>query len=153
MRSGRGFSLIELMIALVVAAILLAVAFPSYRDHVRRGARSSGQQFLTDIAQRQEPYFLDQRQYASALGSGAGGLNTTMAPDVAANYQAPVFAVDNTATPPTFTISLAPIAAGAMGGDGTLIINNLQQRWREIDGNAIFDTNDCRWEDARCTPS
>lgn len=153
MRRMRGFTLIELMIALVVAAILLAIAFPSYRDYVRRGVRSSGQQFLMDIAQRQEPYFLDQRRYASVLGSGAGGLNVTMPPDVAAKYQAPVFAVDNAATPPTFTISLAPIAGGMMGGDGTLVINNLQQRWRENDGNSTFGANDCRWEDTRCTPS
>lgn len=153
MRSIRGFTLIELMIALVVAAILLAVAFPSYQDYVRRGTRSSGQQFLMDIAQRQEPYFLDQRQYASLLGGGAGGLNVTIPPDVSAKYQPPVFAVDNAATPPTFTISLAPLAGGVMGGDGTLVINNLQQRWREVDGNNVFGTNDCRWEDTRCAPS
>lgn len=153
MRRMHGFSLIELMVALVVAAILLAIAFPSYRDYVRRGVRSSGQQFLMDIAQRQEPYFLDQRQYASLLGSGAGGLNVTLPSDVAAKYQAPVFATNNAATPPTFTISLAPIAGGIMGGDGTLVINNLQQRWRENDGNSTFGANDCRWEDARCTPS
>ena len=153
MRHLRGFTLIELMVALVIAEILLAIAFPSYQDYVRRGIRSSGQQFLMDIAQRQEPYFLDQRQYASLLGTGAGGLNVTMPPDVAAKYQAPVFAVDNAATPPAFTMSLAPIAGGVMGGDGTLVINNLQQRWREIDGNSTFGTNDCRWEDTRCTPS
>jgi Tfp pilus assembly protein PilE len=106
-----------------------------------------------DIAQRQEPYFLDQRQYASMLGAGAGGLNVTMPPEVAAKYQAPVFAVDNAATPPTFTISLPPIAGSVMSGDGTLVINNLQQRWREIDGDSTFGANDCRWEDTRCTPS
>ena len=141
------------MVTLVVAAILVAIALPSYRDYVRRGIRSSGQQFMMDIAQRQEPYFLDQHQYASMLGTGACGLNVTMPSDVAAKYQAPVFAVNNAATPPTFTISLAPIAGGPMDGDGTLVINNLQQRWREIDGDSTFGANDCLWEDTRCTPS
>jgi len=33
----QGFSLIELMIALAIAAIIAAVAIPGYRDHMLRG--------------------------------------------------------------------------------------------------------------------
>ncbi|MEO8007281.1 MAG: type IV pilin protein [Betaproteobacteria bacterium] len=152
MRHARGFSLIELVVTVMVIAILAALAYPSYRDYLRRGLRSQGQQFLMDIAQRQEQFFLDQRAYANALG--VGGLGMTMPTEIANAYQAPVFTL-TARPPPTFRIDLAPVASGPLSADGTLIINSLQQRWREITGggDGAFGAGDCRWEDSRCTPS
>lgn len=154
MRRMLGFTLIELMVTVAIVGILMAIAYPSYQDFVRRGIRSQGQQFLMDMAQRQEQYFLDQRQYAVDLGVGVGRLNIPIPEEVSKRYvvQQP-FNVNNLATPPTFTLMLTPIVTGTMAADGVLIINNLQQRWRETDGNGIFGANDCRWEDTRCTPS
>lgn len=153
MRRVLGFTLIELMITVVVIAILTAIAYPSYQDYIRRGIRSQGQQFLIDLAQRQEQYFLDQRAYATLLGPVAGGLGMTVPVDVASKYQPPV--ITPIAGPPTgFRISLTPIAGSTMAADGTLIIDNLQQRWRAVDpADTAFSSNDCRWEDPRCNPS
>ena len=157
MRRVLGFTLIELMITLAVIAILTAIAYPSYQDYIRRGIRSQGQQFLSDIAQRQEQYFLDQRLYATLLGPVAGGLNMTIPADVAAKYQPPVIVTTApVGAPPTFRITLTPIVGGMMAVDGALVINNLQQRWREVDGNNIFNPGplaDCRWEESSCKPS
>jgi type IV pilus assembly protein PilE len=36
-RPSRGFTLIELMVAVAIVGILSAVAYPSYTDYVRRG--------------------------------------------------------------------------------------------------------------------
>ena len=151
MRRARGFTLIELMITVAVIGILTAIAYPSYQDYVRRAVRSQGQQFLMDMAQRQEQYLLNQRQYAAQLD--AGGLNLSMPAQLTGKYQAPAFIVNNAATPPTFIITLSPVAGGTQARDGALIIDNLQRRWREIDGNNTLGANDCRWEDTRCTPS
>jgi len=68
MRRNSGFTLIELMMVLAVMAILVAVALPSYQRYQVRGIRSQGQQFLMDLAQAQEQFFLDQRQYATVTG-------------------------------------------------------------------------------------
>ena len=153
MRRTQGFTLIELMITVVVVAILAAVAFPSYQDHIRRGVRSQGQQFLSDVAQRQEQFFLDNRNYAATLAI----LNLTPPTAVSDKYQAPVFTVVAAAvgTPPSFRINLPPIASGLMANDGTLVINNLQQRWRSatVADTAYNTPGDCLWEDSRCNPS
>lgn len=154
MRRMLGFTLIELMITVAVIAILAAIAYPSYQEHVRRAVRSKGQQFLLDVAQRQEQFFLEQRAYATVLG--VGGLGMTVPAEISTVYQAPVFTITAAApgVRPAFRIDLAPVAGSSVGADGTLIINNLQQTWREVDtGDKAFGAGDCRWEDTRCTPS
>ena len=90
MRRTLGFTLIEVMIAVVVIAILTAIAYPSYLEYVRRGQRALGQQFLLDLAQRQEQYLIDNRAYATSIGTvaGAGVLIMTVPVEVAAKYQA-----------------------------------------------------------------
>jgi type IV pilus assembly protein PilE len=49
MRRGQtsvGFTLIELMIVLVVAALLIVIALPGYQDHLRRGKRAEARAAL-----------------------------------------------------------------------------------------------------------
>lgn len=51
MRSQKGFTLIELMITIPIAAILLAVAVPNLRDFLVRAALSSQSiDFMSDLA-------------------------------------------------------------------------------------------------------
>ena len=155
MRRKLGFTLIEVMIAVVIIAILTAIAYPSYLDYIRRSQRAQGQQFLLDLAQRQEQYLLDNRAYATSIGTvaGAGVLVMTVPVDVAAKYQAPVFTV-TAGPPPAFRIAMSPIAAGSLAGDGTLFIDSTQQRWRAVSPtDTAYSSTDCRWEETRCKPS
>jgi len=154
MRRAAGFTLIELLITVAIIAILVSVALPSYQMYMVRAARTQGQQFLMDLAQRQEQYFLDTRQYATGLGVAAGQINLSIPDQVAAKYQAPAFVVNNAAVPPTFTIVLQPVAGGTVATDGQLVMNNLGQSWREVSGgDRAFGSGDCRWTEYRCTPS
>jgi type IV pilus assembly protein PilE len=159
MRRISGMTLIELMMVVAIVALLAAVALPSYQRYLARGIRSQAQQFLMDIAQAQEQFFLDQRSYATDLGVGPGLLNRTVPPEVAKHYTlTQPIAVNNVATPPTFMLVLTPLAtdntvgAAAPVPDGALILNNLQQRWREVDGNLIYNPQpaDCTWEATNC---
>ena len=50
-QSKAGFTLIELMIVMVIVAILLAVAIPSFNQHVQRGQMKSAlSNFITAVA-------------------------------------------------------------------------------------------------------
>jgi type IV pilus assembly protein PilE len=147
MSRERGFTLIELMITVAIVAILAAVGYPSYRDHVARGQRSQGQQMLSDIAQRQEQFLLDARRYAATMAE-----LRVSAPE-GIKYDAPsVWTV--VATPPSYVICMSPSAGSnlAARGDGRLCINSQGQRWREaVAGDAAFDnTTDCAWENSAC---
>jgi type IV pilus assembly protein PilE len=60
---ARGFTLIELMIALAVAAILAAVAFPAYTDYVVRSKLTEAHTHLSDLRVKMEQRFQDARTY------------------------------------------------------------------------------------------
>ena len=161
MQRTSGFTLIEVMIVMAILAILTAVAYPSYRDYIQRGIRSQGQQYLMDLAQRQEQYFLDARSYATTIDTtgtapaAAGQISVAMPLKAAGNYTLVVAAC--AAPCVTFRFTLTPIAGSTMfpsgaASDGSLIINNTMQRWREVDGSGTYGTNDCLWEATRCTP-
>lgn len=61
---GRGFTLIELMIAVVIAGILAAVAYPSFTSFLQRSRRSDAMAALTTIVQAQERYRSNHSTYA-----------------------------------------------------------------------------------------
>jgi len=162
MRRNSGMTLIELMMVLAVIALLVAIALPSYQRYQVRGIRSQGQQFLMDLAQAQEQFFLDQRQYATDIGAtqAPGILMKSIPVQVSAQYTlTEPFNVNNAATPPTYMLVLTPAAGStpARQNDGALIINSLGQRWREVDGNLTYNVQvagvgDCTWEAATCVP-
>ncbi|TBR39753.1 MULTISPECIES: type IV pilin protein [Dyella] len=67
MKRQQGFSLIELMVVVMIIAILVAVALPSYRKYVVRTHRTDAQRALLDLATRQEQYFYSHNAYATAI--------------------------------------------------------------------------------------
>ena len=64
----QGFSLIELMIALAIAAIIAAVAIPGYRDHMLRARIPEATSTLSALAMRMEQYYQDNQAYSNANG-------------------------------------------------------------------------------------
>ncbi len=118
-RDQRGFTLIELMIAVVVISILSAIALPSYQQHMMRSKRAAAKSAMMDLANREQQLLLANRIYfdTSALNSSGYTLDS----EVSKNYALSV-TVDNAATPPTFLIRLTP--SGGQASDGPLDLDS-----------------------------
>lgn len=107
MRRQTGFTLIELMIALIVVGVLAAVAIPSYTQYVQRSNQSAAQQTMVEIASRAEQYRVDARRYPEGLAANSGELDVGI-PDNVDRYYDVSLTTSNSATPPTFTITATP---------------------------------------------
>ena len=90
---ARGFTLIELMIAVAIVAILAAVALPAYQDYVRRGNIPEATAGLGQGRIAMEQWFQDNRTYAGAPCPG-NGRNFTFA----CNSDATTFEITATGT-------------------------------------------------------
>jgi type IV pilus assembly protein PilE len=63
----RGFSLIELMIALGIAGVLSGIALPTYHQALQRSQRQDARIALLRIQQFQERHFAEHLRYAARL--------------------------------------------------------------------------------------
>jgi type IV pilus assembly protein PilE len=120
---GRGFTLIELMVTVAIVAILTTIAYPLYLHQLVEGRRSAAEATLMDIAQREQQYILDQRQYAGGADASAvsTNLNVTIPSNVTQFYSVSVNATAG--PPPGFTATATPIAGTAQASDVTLTID------------------------------
>ena len=65
-RRQRGFTLLELMIAIGIIGILTAIALPAYGNYVLRGKLSEAMSQLATLQLRMEQYYQDNRNYGTA---------------------------------------------------------------------------------------
>jgi type IV pilus assembly protein PilE len=63
-----GITLIELMIVVAIIAIITAVAYPSYQDHIRKARRIEGKSALLRAMQLQERAYTANQTYQTDLG-------------------------------------------------------------------------------------
>jgi type IV pilus assembly protein PilE len=141
-----GFTLIELMIAIMVIGILIAIAYPNYMSHLVKTRRSDAQSTLTSFANTMERYYTQNNSY---LGAGTdantnGDLSSAGAPTIFPT-QSPIDGntkyynltiEDSTAT--SYILRATPI--GLQASDGYLeLLSTGQRRW---DRNNDTDTND-----------
>ncbi len=116
MEPRNGFTLVELMIVVAIIGILAAIAYPSYNQYLIRTHRSAAESFMMNVANREEQYLLDRRQYTATLGSG--GLNLVTPPEVSRYYTVTI----PSATTTTYTIQAAPTSAQPDSLCGTLTL-------------------------------
>ena len=68
----RGFTIIELMIVLIILAIIVALAYPSFVNYARKAKRGEAQQLLMNWAVNQEIWRSNHALYADDVASPNG---------------------------------------------------------------------------------
>lgn len=123
-----GFTLIEVIVTVAIVGILASVALPSYTQYIIRSNRSAVQQFMLDIANREEQFVLDVRSYTTTIG--AGGLNMSTPPEVTGKYTLAVTLPGLTCTvaAPGYCINATPVVGGMQASDGTLTLDSLGRK-------------------------
>jgi len=125
---NKGFSLIELLVAVVIVGILAAIAVPSYQSHIIKASRAAAQTELLELASLQEKIYLNSNAYTANMttaytGNSTGGLGKTTGLTNDGKYTLTVVSPGQ-----TYTITATPVAGTTQAGDGNITISENGQR-------------------------
>ena len=156
-----GFSLIELMAAVLIVAILAAIAVPAYQSSVRKARRTDARAALLDLAGREERYYntapsSGYTSLAANLGYAASSSSVDMASSAVpivngsnSYYQVTITNVSgpSASTAGTYTITATPITGTAQAKDTDCAIFTLNQSGLQGASNAASaDTSATCWK-------
>ena len=134
---NAGFTLIELMIAVAILAIVAAIALPLYNQYSERTYRTEAQADLLNCAQGLERYAAQNFDYNGAvLADLCDPRSATQ------NRYAFALAVPDD---DSFVITATPI--NAMAGDGILTYDSNGIRGWDRDGNDAIDAGEQNWDE------
>jgi type IV pilus assembly protein PilE len=128
-KTQTGVTLLELMIVVAIIGFLAAIAYPSYTNYVTKSNRSVAQTMLSQVASRQEQFFMDNKAYATDL--------------TALGYPANPFTVDTSGNPggTGTTIYRIELADGATATAFTVRAAPLGPQTRDTECNTLTLTH------------
>jgi type IV pilus assembly protein PilE len=106
----HGFTLIELMIAVAIVAILAMVAVPSYSAYIMRGHLADATSGLAGVRAQMERHYQDNRSYATV------GTFTTPCAATESTRTFGHFVVSCSGTPDATTFTLQAVGSGPANG-------------------------------------
>ncbi len=153
----KGFTLIELMIAVAIVGILAGIAYPSYVNHVKKSRRADATVALLGLANAMERRYTETNSYCNAAGAGGsdtcgdGGNSDSGSPSIYP-AQSPIdgatkyydLTIDD-ADGSSYTLIATPINAQA--GYGFLQLTHTGVRnWDKNNDGDVSDSGEDSWE-------
>ena len=145
---AEGFTLIELMITVVIASILMTIAFPLYLHQIRESRRTDARSALLDLASREERYYAINNAYSSTA-SVVGYTGWGSGNPVGSGYYylvQPVITAATATAPAGFSLVAKPIAGKGQDQDSDCQIFTVTQTGQETSANsAAADSSPICW--------
>ena len=126
LRPHRGFTLMEVMIALTLVAILLRLAIPSYYQSVNKSRRAECRSALTVAIQNEERYFTNNNAYNSLTAIGSPAFSGSSAAGSACTLTAYQGSVTSINSSTVWTTS----------GSSTVVVVATPHNWTDTQCNA-----------------
>jgi type IV pilus assembly protein PilE len=106
--NARGMTLIELVVAMIIVAVLASIAIPAYNSYVLKSHRTEAKTALLDLASMEERYFSTTSTYSQAP-SDLGYATASFPINTVSQY----YSISVTAG--AFTTATAPTTAAPAG--------------------------------------
>jgi len=148
---NSGFSLIELLVALAILAIVSAIAIPLYSAYADRTYRSEAQSDLLNCAQSLERFASINFSYEGAADTDADGVPDADNGPIATqlcdprSVQQGRYAITVVGAPTTFTLTATP--QGELADDGLMTYDNVGVRGWDRDGDDAIAADEQTWEE------
>jgi len=110
----KGFTLVELMIVIAIVAILVALAYPSWSDSIKKARRADGIESLQSLRIKQKQWRANHVSYSTTLSNVSGSTSTE-------GYYTISFVGTPNAT--TFVAKATPTGTQSTDSCGTYAIN------------------------------
>jgi type IV pilus assembly protein PilE len=139
--SGRGFTLIELMIVVAIIALLSAIAFPAYTSYIAKSRRADARGQLLQVAQFMQRFYSANDTYERDRGNNAvldkvpASIKQSPA-DGTALYELQIPAASLSAA--AYEVRMVPVAGRPMAADqcGTFTLTSTGVRGVLVNGVA-----------------